>query len=152
MEQFLNPHEYMLKFDIKQGYHHVDIHKPYQNFLVFHGRLGAGNLLFCIYCPPIWTNVSTVYIYKSYEMSRKTLENKCDQNSLLSWRWFRSCKVILNDFISFEFCEKVFRENAPLETVSKFDLVRNKNKLKKRFLLCTNGKTVSYKNLDCITH
>ena len=42
------------------------------------------NLLLCIYCPPVWTNVSTVYIYKSYEMSRKTPDNKRDQNSLLS--------------------------------------------------------------------
>ena len=25
MEQFLNPHDYMFKFDIKQGYHHIDI-------------------------------------------------------------------------------------------------------------------------------
>ena len=42
------------------------------------------NLLFCIYGSPVWTNFSTVYIYKSYEMSRKTLENKRDQNSLFS--------------------------------------------------------------------
>ena len=41
MEQFLNPHEYLLKFDIKQGYHHIDIHKPHQKFLGFHGRLGG---------------------------------------------------------------------------------------------------------------
>ena len=32
MEQFLNPHEYMFKFDIKQGYHHIDIHKPHKKF------------------------------------------------------------------------------------------------------------------------
>ena len=35
MEQFLNPHEYLFKFDIKQGYHHIDIHKPHQKFLGF---------------------------------------------------------------------------------------------------------------------
>ena len=33
MEQFLNPHEYMFKFDIKQDYNHIDIHKPHQKFL-----------------------------------------------------------------------------------------------------------------------
>ena len=41
-------------------------------------------LQICIYCPPVWTNVSTIYIYKCYKMSCKTLENKRDQNSLLS--------------------------------------------------------------------
>ena len=83
MEQFLNPHDYMLQFNIKRGYHHIGIHKPRQKFLGFSWEVGE-NLLFCIYCPPVWTNVSTVYICKSYEISRKTLENKCDQNSLLS--------------------------------------------------------------------
>ena len=33
MEQFLNPHEYMFQFDIKQGYHHIDIYKSQQKFL-----------------------------------------------------------------------------------------------------------------------
>ena len=30
MEQILNLHEYMFKFDIKQGCHHIDIYKPHQ--------------------------------------------------------------------------------------------------------------------------
>ena len=45
MEQFLNPHEYMFKFDIKQGYHHVDIHKPYQRLLGFSWEVGGGELV-----------------------------------------------------------------------------------------------------------
>ena len=83
MEQFLNPHDYMFNFGIKEGYHHIDIHKPRQKFLRFSWEVGE-NLLLCIYCPAFRTNVSTVYIYKSYEISCKTLENRCDQNSLLS--------------------------------------------------------------------
>ena len=75
MEQFLNPHDYMFKFDIKQSYHHIDFYKPRQKFLGFSWEVGE-NLLFCFYCPP-------VYIYKSCEISRKTMDNKCDQNSLL---------------------------------------------------------------------
>lgn len=35
MEQFLNPNEFMFKFDIKQGYHHIDIFEPHQKFLGF---------------------------------------------------------------------------------------------------------------------
>ena len=83
MEQFLHPHDYMFKLDIKQSYHRIDINKPRQKFLGFSWKVGE-NLLFCIYCPLVWTNVITIYIYKSYEISRKTLENKCNQNSLLS--------------------------------------------------------------------
>ena len=56
------------------------------------------------------------------------------------------------------FVEKIFtkrrfyhkRRKVCLETIAKFNLVRNKNKLKKRLLLYTNRKTVSYKKLDCI--
>ena len=46
IEQFLNPHEYMFMFDIKQDYHHIDIHKSHQNFLGFHGRLGGKTCYF----------------------------------------------------------------------------------------------------------
>ena len=34
-----------------------------KNFLVFHGTLGE-NLLFCIYCSPVWTNVTTFIFTK----------------------------------------------------------------------------------------
>ena len=46
IEQFLNPHECMFMFDIKQDYHHIDIHKSHQNFLGFHGRLGGKTCYF----------------------------------------------------------------------------------------------------------
>ena len=68
MEQFLNLHDFMFKFDIKQGYHHIDIHKPHQKFVFTVLPFGL---------------TSAPFIFKKV-MSRKTLENKCDQNSLLS--------------------------------------------------------------------
>ena len=50
MEQFLNPYEYMFTFDIKQGYHHIDIYKPHENFFGFswevRGKLVTLYLLF----------------------------------------------------------------------------------------------------------
>ena len=46
MEQFLNPHDYMFKFDIKQGYHHIDIHKPHQNFFGFSWEVGGKTCYF----------------------------------------------------------------------------------------------------------
>ena len=64
---------------------------------------------------------------------------------------------------SIQNCEKVStkrrfskRRKICLEIISNFDLVTNKNKIKKkeknRLLQYTNRKTVSYKKLDCITH
>ena len=35
MEQYLNPNDFMFKFDIKQGYHHINIFEPHQKFLGF---------------------------------------------------------------------------------------------------------------------
>ena len=49
MEQFLNPHEYMFMFDIKQGYHHIDIHKSHQNFLGFSWEVGGGKTCYFVF-------------------------------------------------------------------------------------------------------
>ena len=46
MEQFLNPHDYMFKFDIKQGYHHIDIHKTHQKFLGLSWEVGRKTCYF----------------------------------------------------------------------------------------------------------
>ena len=76
MEQFLNPHEYMFQFDIKQGYHHIDIYKSQQKFLGLNHHEKAS------YSDRVYP--SPFNIYKNYEMSSKTLMDKRDQNSLLS--------------------------------------------------------------------
>ena len=51
-EQFLNPHDYMFKFDIKQGYHQIDIHKPHQKFLGFSWEVGGETCYFVFTVPP----------------------------------------------------------------------------------------------------
>ena len=50
MKKILNPHEYIFKFDMKQGFHHIDIYIPNQQFLGFSWEVGrrGGDLLFCI--------------------------------------------------------------------------------------------------------
>ena len=48
MEQFSNPHQYMFKFDIKQGYHHIDIHKPRQKILGFPWEVGEKTCYFVL--------------------------------------------------------------------------------------------------------
>ena len=46
MEQFLNPHEYMFKFDIKQGFHHIDIYKTHKKFPGFSWEVGGETCYF----------------------------------------------------------------------------------------------------------
>ena len=48
MEQFSNPHQYMFKFDIKQGYHRIYIHKPHQKFLGFLWEVGEKTCYFVL--------------------------------------------------------------------------------------------------------
>ena len=116
------------------------------------------NLLFCIYCPPVWTNVSNVYIYKSYEMFCKTLDISairiaCFLDDGLGVASSYKMALFHSNFVEKIFTKRRFyhkRRKVCLETIAKFNLVRNKNKLKKRLLLYTNRKTVSYKKLDCI--
>ena len=52
MEQFLNPHDYMFKFDIKQGCHQIDIHKPHQKFLGFSWEVEGKTCYFVFAVPP----------------------------------------------------------------------------------------------------
>ena len=46
MEQFLNSNDYMFKFDMKQGYYHINIHKPHQKFLGFSWEVGGKTCYF----------------------------------------------------------------------------------------------------------
>ena len=46
--QYLSPGAYMYKFDLKSGYHHIDICQPYEQFVGFQWALGgASNRYFC---------------------------------------------------------------------------------------------------------
>ena len=46
--QYLSRGDYMYKFDLKSGYHHIDICQPHQQFLCFQWALGgAGSRYFC---------------------------------------------------------------------------------------------------------
>ena len=53
-----------------------------------------------------------------------------------------------SNFVKKSFTKRFYykRRKICLETISKFDLVRNKNKLKKRLLLCTSRKMSAIKN------
>ena len=48
MEQFLNPNDFMFKFDIKQGYHHINIFEPHQKFLGFSWEI-EGKILYFVF-------------------------------------------------------------------------------------------------------
>ena len=64
----------------------IDIYKSHQKFPVFFmGGWGGGDLLFCIYCSPVWTNVTPFIFTKVMRCLVKHWEKKKrDQNSSLS--------------------------------------------------------------------
>ena len=70
---------------INQAYHLIDMYKPYQKFLDFSWETGEKTCCFIFTVLAFGvTSARAIYIYNSYETSRKTLENKRNQNSLLS--------------------------------------------------------------------
>ena len=64
MEQFLNAHEYIFKFDIKQSYHHIDILQttPQISWFFMGGWWGGrGTCCFLYTVFPFWlTSVSFI--------------------------------------------------------------------------------------------
>ena len=159
MEQFLNAHEYMFKFDIKQGYHHIDIHKPHQKFLGFSWKVGGKTCYFVFTVLPfgltsapfIFTKVMR-YLVKHWRINAIRIACFLDDGFGVASSYKMS--VFHSNFVkkSLQNAAFIINEEKSVEIISKFDLVRNKNKLKKLLLLYTNRKTVSYKKLDCITH
>ena len=147
VEQFLNPHEYMFKFDIKQGYHHVDIHKPHQKFLGFSCEVGGKTFYFVFTVLPFGLTSSPFIFTK---VTRCLVEH---------WR-INAIRIacFLDDGLGVGSSYKMtllhsnFVKKSLQNATAKCDLLRNKNTFKKRLLLYTKRKTVSYKKLDCVTH
>ena len=55
---------YLFKFDLKNGYHHIDIFEPHQKFLGF-SWVFKGNKVFRFYSFTIWANHCTIYFHQS---------------------------------------------------------------------------------------
>ena len=54
------PHDqFMFKFDLKSGYHHLDILQEHQTFLGFSWVINGIRKYF--YCPPLWAVLSSIY-------------------------------------------------------------------------------------------
>lgn len=74
-EQYLEgKKDYLFKFNLKTGGHHVDIVSWLSWIYCFS---------FCIYCFNIWFHQRTIYHYKSNMFFDKILENKSGKNSFL---------------------------------------------------------------------
>lgn len=138
---------------IKQGYHHVDIYKTHQKLywlLLF--------IYFVIILPFIVT--SALFIFTKFMRCRVKywIINAIRIACFLRARLGVANSYMFADFILLESCEKFLTKRwfcykwriICLETISNFDLVENRGKLKKWFLLHPSRKTVSYKNLNCI--
>ena len=70
---------FMFKFDLKSGYHHIDILQEHQTSGVFLGCKWCKEV-FCIYSSPFWLILSAIYFYLC---SCQTLEESCCENNSL---------------------------------------------------------------------
>ena len=77
----MNPREYRFKFDIKQGYHHIDIYKSHQKFLGFSWEIGGKAFYFVFTVVSFGLTSARFTFTKVMRCLLKTLENKRDQNS-----------------------------------------------------------------------
>ena len=62
VKEVRKPFDYMFTFDLKSGYHHVDIHEDYQKYLGFSWKFG-GCEVFCFYCSSFWFVLCPVYFH-----------------------------------------------------------------------------------------
>ena len=66
----------MFSFDLKSGYHHIDIAQEHQTFLGFSWRVpNAIKEIFCFYCAPVRSFLCPLCFHKYFEAFRKVLEN-----------------------------------------------------------------------------
>jgi hypothetical protein len=64
----------MISFDLKSGYHHIDIHPGSQTFLGFSWKIPEGFISFTYYQFTVLSINCTFRIYKMFETVRKVLE------------------------------------------------------------------------------
>jgi len=57
--------EFMFKFDLKSGYHHVDVHSDFHKFLGFHWEIKGATSYFC--CSPLRVVHSQLFVYKTFD-------------------------------------------------------------------------------------
>ena len=80
-ENYLQPNSFVFKFDLKQGYHHVDIFRDHQTFLGF-SRIFDGVEKF-FHCFAFCYVFRSVGLYKASKTPSKTLAFSRDQNMCL---------------------------------------------------------------------
>ena len=140
--------------------YHTDIYKPHQKFLGFSWQVGEGGTCYFVFTVLPFVLSSALFIFTKV-MSCLIKHWRINAIRIACFLDDGSGVASSNKMTLFKFCEKVLTKHQfyykqrkiCLETISNVDLVRKKNTLKKRLLLYTNGKTVSYKKLNCIiTH
>ena len=58
IQDFLEPIDLLFKFDISQGYHHIDIDEQHQKYLGFLWKI-KGQTMYFIFSATIWSHFST---------------------------------------------------------------------------------------------
>ena len=54
---------FMFKFDLKSGYHHMDILQEHHTVLGFSWVVNGVRTVFCVYSSPFWAILSSLYFY-----------------------------------------------------------------------------------------
>ena len=146
---------------IKQGYHHIDIYKPYQKFHGFSWEVGGKTCYFVLTVLPfeltsapfLFTKVMRCLV-KHWKIS--AIRRPCFFDDGLGVASSYKMTLFHSNLWQKISTKRRFyykRGKLCLENTSNFDLVMNKNKiLKNLFLQYTNRNIVRCKRLGCITH
>ena len=71
--QMFEPDDYMFTFDLKAGYHHVDIYKQHWDYLGFSWGEGTTQQYYIFLCPPIWPSHSLFSPYQIVTLPSKSI-------------------------------------------------------------------------------
>ena len=75
---------YMFSFDLKSGYHYVEIYEPHRCYLGFQWFFEGRAQFFCIYCTAIWFGHCMLCLYQIIATIGKILEDaRPPSNSIL---------------------------------------------------------------------
>lgn len=74
LKQYVNLNRYGFVFDLKSGYHHVDIHKSFQTYLGFRWKLNNVVKYFVFTVLPFGLKSSGYIFFKAFKTIGKVLE------------------------------------------------------------------------------
>ena len=62
-KEILSPGDFMFTFDLKSGYHHVEIFPEHRKYLSFAWTFSSGRTRFFQFCSSVWSQFRALFIY-----------------------------------------------------------------------------------------